>query len=150
MQSPPHVLNTETPVVDCSRVTTVLASNSVVQVPLVKVPLSEQLMPAGELVTRPPPAEPLPAAIVRRCGAAVNPAVATAFTLLTTGIVQLVPMQAPVNPSKLDPALPPPISITFVPAANSAVQVPLVTPAALVHEMPDGELVTLPEPVPVP
>lgn len=46
-QSPAQAANTAFPVVVCCSVTTVLAAKNAVQLPLVVVPLSTQLMPAG-------------------------------------------------------------------------------------------------------
>lgn len=149
-QSPPHRAKTAFPTDVCCSVTTELAAKNPVQAPLVVEPLSTQLMPAGELTTVPPPAEPGPAVTVSRWGAALNAALTADVTLLTTAIAQLPPVQAPENPSKLPLFELPPISDTVLPAANVALQIPLVTPAVIVQVMPDGELVTLPLPVPVP
>ena len=120
------------------------------QVPLDVEPLRTQFIPVGLLVMTPPPAEPAPAATVRRCGAAVNVAVTALVTALEKAIVQLPPMQAPLKPSKLPLLLPPPMSDTDAPASKVALHTPLVTPAVIVHEIPDGELVTLPVPLPAP
>lgn len=98
----------------------------------------------------PPPAEPPPAVTVSRCGAAEKVAVTEVVTPLTDWTTQLAPVHAPPNPSKLPLLVLPPISVTLTPASNVELQVPLVTPAAMVHAIPDGELVTLPVPVPLP
>ena len=149
-QSPPHAANTALPLgVSCS-VTTVPAAKYAVHVPLDVDPLSTQFTPVGELVITPPPADPAPAATVRRCGAAVNAAVTALVTPLDTEMTQLPPVHAPVNPSKLPLLVLPPISDTDAPAANVALHTPLVTPAVIVQEIPDGELVTLPVPLPAP
>lgn len=118
--------------------------------PLVPAPLIAQLMPAGMLVITPPPAEPEPGATVSRNGAAVKPVVTALVTPLTIGSVQVLPVQLPVKPSKLDPLAPLAISVTVLPAENDALHTPLTKPAFTVHAMPEGELVTLPFPVPVP
>ena len=118
--------------------------------PLEVDPLRTQFIPVGLLVMTPPPAEPAPAATVSRCGAAVNVAVTALVTALETAIVHVPPTQAPLKPSKLPLLLPPPISDTDAPAPNVALHTPLVTPAVMVHEIPDGELDTLPVPLPVP
>ena len=149
-QSPPHALNTAFPLVVCWSVTTDPAAKYAVQVPLDVDPLSTQFTPVGALVITPPPAEPAPAATVSLCGAAVKAAVTALVTPLVTAITQLPPVQAPVKPSKLPLLLLPPISDTDAPASNVAPHTPLVTPAVIVHEIPDGELVTLPVPLPVP
>lgn len=149
-QSPAQAANTAFPLAVCCNVTTVLAAKKPVHTPLVVEPLSTQLMPAGELRITPPPADPAPAVTVNRCGAALNAALTADVTLLTTEIAQLPPVHAPVNPSKLPLFEAPPISVTVLPAAKVALQIPLVTPALTVHEIPDGELVTLPFPLPVP
>jgi hypothetical protein len=98
----------------------------------------------------PPPADPAPAVTVSRCGAAENAAVTAVVTLLTDCTTQLDPVHAPLKPSKLPLFVLPPISVTLTPASNVELQMPLVTPAEIVHAMPDGELVTLPVPVPLP
>ena len=130
--------------------TTVFAAKSAAQVPLVADPVSTQLMPMGVLVITPPPADPAPAVTVRRCGAAVKAAVTTLVMLLATATAQVPPVQAPLKPSKLAFAVPPATRVTVPPTSNEALQMPLVTPAVTVHEIPDGELVTAPVPVPTP
>jgi hypothetical protein len=150
VQSPAHAAKTAFPLVVCWSVTTLLAVKNAVQVPLVVVPLSTQLMPAGALVTTPPPADPGPAVTVRRWGAALKAALTADVTLDPIEIAQDPPVQAPVKPSKLPLLVLPPISVTVLPASKVPLQMPLTTPAVMVHEMPDGELVTLPLPVPVP
>jgi hypothetical protein len=134
----------------CWTVTMVFSANSAVHVPLVPVPLNEQLIPAGILVMTPVPAEPAPGATVSRSGAAANPAVTALVTPLVTGSTHVPPVQLPVNPSKLPPPVLPATRVTVLPAANDALHTPLTKPAFTLHEMPEGELVTLPLPVPVP
>jgi hypothetical protein len=121
-----------------------------VHVPLVVVEFTRQLMPLGVLVITPPPLEPAPGAIVRRCGAAVNAAATAVVALLCTVMAQVAPVHAPANPSKLELLVPAPVRVTVLPASNVALQVPLATPALTVQERPDGELVTTPLPVPLP
>lgn len=128
----------------------VLAGNVALQVPLVDVPLITQLMPTGVLVTTPLPAEPAPGATVTRCGAGVKPTLTALVTALTMARLQVAPVQAPPKPSKLPLCVLPPISATVLPAAKLALQMPLVTPAVTVHEIPEGELVTAPFPEPLP
>jgi hypothetical protein len=149
-QSPAHAANTALPVVTCCSVTTVFAAKNAVHVPLVVEPLSTQLIPVGALVITPPPADPGPAVTVSRCGAALNAALTCDVTPVTLAIAHDPPVHAPLNPSKLPLLLLPAISVTVLPASNVALQIPLATPAVIVHEIPDGELVTLPVPVPVP
>ncbi|HYW50229.1 MAG TPA: hypothetical protein VE861_06470 [Gemmatimonadaceae bacterium] len=150
VQSPAQPLNTALPLADCCRVTMLPAANDALQLPLDVEPVTTQLIPEGMLVITPLPDDPAPGVIVRRCGPAVNPTLTADVIPLVVGSVQVAPVQAPVNPSKLPALLPPALSVTVLPAANEALHMPLVTPAVLVHEMPDGELVTLPVPVPAP
>jgi hypothetical protein len=144
------VLNTAFPLVDGCSVTSVPLAKYAVHVPLVVEPLRTQLMPAGALVIVPPPADPGPAVTVSRCGAAVNAALTVLVSALPMVTAHGEPVQAPLNPSKLPPLELPPISVTAAPASNVALQIPLATPALIVQEIPDGELVTLPVPLPDP
>ena len=150
VQSPAQPSNTALPLLTCCSVTTVLAANQAVHAPLDDEALTTQLMPTGMLVITPPPEEPAPGVTVSRCGAAVKPTRTADVTVVVIARTQVLPVQAPVKPSKLPLLLPPAISVTLLPASNDALQIPFVTPAVTVHERPDGELVTLPIPVPVP
>ena len=134
----------------CVSVTTVLAANVTLHTPLVLPLLTVQLIAEGTLVITPLPAEPGAGETVSRCAAAVKAAETALVAPLVTGIVQVLPLQAPLKPSKLPPFDPPLSSVTVVPISKVALQVPLVTPAVTVHEMPDGELVTVPAPLPLP
>ena len=114
-------------------VTSVPAGNAAVQV----VP---QLMPAGVLVTVPPPVPERVTVRLKETGLAVNVAVtdALAFMVIAQGPV---PVQAPVQPAKveLEPAVA--ASVTWVPGANEDAH-------ALPQLIPAGVLVTVPVPVP--
>ena len=122
------------------------------QTPLTAPSLIVQLMPAGALVTVPLPCEAGDGVTLSVAGmeAAVNPAPTVVVVPGTMVALHVVPEQAPLKPVK-DP-LPPltAFTATAVPAANTEEQVPDVMPAAMVHEMPSGMLVTLPLPVPNP
>jgi hypothetical protein len=80
----------------------------------------------------------------------VKPTETALVTPLVIGNVQVPPVQLPLKPSKLEPPVPVASSVTAVPAGNDALHMPLTKPAITVHEIPDGELVTLPFPVLVP
>jgi hypothetical protein len=131
-------------------VTNVPAAKNPVQVPLLVEPLSTQLMPDGVLVTSPLPPELAPGATVSRCGAAVKFAVTAVVIPLLMVRTHALPLQPPPNPSKLPLLLPAAFSVTVDAASNGALQIPLVTPAVMVHDNPAGELFTLPDPVPPP
>ena len=81
---------------------------------------------------------------------AVNVAVTARVSPREIAMTQLPPAQAPLKPSKLPLLVLPPMSDTDAPASNVALHTPLVTPAVIVHEIPDGELVTPPVPLPAP
>jgi hypothetical protein len=95
VQSPLHAWNDACPLADWLRVTTADAGQRALHVPLVTVPITTQLMPAGVLVIVPPPPEPSPAPIVKRCAAATNCAVTADVAPLTTVIVHAAPVHAP-------------------------------------------------------
>ena len=150
VQAPAQASNTASPVLDCCSVTTVLSGKSALHVPLEADPEITQLMPAGTLVITPDPVAPAPRATVSRWGAAVKPTLTALVMPLVTGITHVPPVHEPAKPSKVPPLLAPPINVTGVLAAKLAVQIPVVIPAVIVHEMPDGELLTAPLPVPLP
>jgi hypothetical protein len=109
------------------RVTPVPYENVVEQVP-------GQEMPAGELVTVPPP-------VILTVSGSVEANVAV--TLLAAFIVSVqppVPEQAPDQPEKPYPLEGAAVRVTPVPYENAAEQVPG-------QEMPEGELVTVPLPL---
>lgn len=149
VQSPAQPLKTALPLVACCSVTTLLSGKSALQDPLDADRDTTQLIPAGVLVTTPDPVEPEPGATVMRCGAAVKPTLTALVTPLTIGTTQVPPVHDPLKPSKVAPFDPPPISVTAVAASKLVLQIPLVLPAVTTQEMPEGELVTAPVPVPV-
>src|SRR3954453_21701433 len=100
--------------------------------------VTPQGMPAGALVTLP---EPLPAFVTVSVGVAVKFAVALCATVSSTSQVP-VPLQAPLQPVKRDPAAAAAVRVTLVPSSNVWLQ---VAP----HAMPSGALVTVPVPLPV-
>ena len=63
---------------------------------------------------------------------------------------QVAPLHAPLKPVKLPPPLAVALSVTAVPEAKLAWQVPLATPDVTVQLIPPGVLVTVPEPPPEP
>jgi hypothetical protein len=100
-----------------------------------------QSIPPGELVTDP---LPVPASETLRSGgaaAAVNVAVAEVFAESET-TQEPVPEQAPDHPAKVEPAAGAAVSVTVVPLSKFAVQV-------LPQLIPEGVLVTVPEPSPL-
>ena len=113
---------------------------SVTAVPLAKV--AEQVapheMPAGELEIVPLPAPAFVRLSVKGCSA--NVAVTLWAALIVTVQVP-VPVQPPLQPVNVEPVAGVAVSVTAVPLANAAEQ---VAP----HEMPVGELETVPLPVP--
>jgi len=99
-------------------------------------------MPAGEEVTLP---LPVPETVIERVR--VRPMTALRLMLPPSVTLQApVPEQAPPQPPKVDPALGLAVSVTSVFWGKLALQVP--TPPGA-HEMPAGEEVTAPAPLPV-
>ena len=80
-------------------------------------------------------------ATVSATGSSANVAVTDFAALIETTHVAAVPVQAPLQPVKLEPAAAAAVSVTFVPSVKAAWQ---VAPQA----MPAGLLVTVPEPAP--
>src|SRR5436189_526 len=101
-------------------------------------------MPSG-LVTRPDP-EPVCVSMLRlRLRLRAKVAVTVLAALRETSHVSVplpVPLQAPLQPVKRDPAAAAAVSVTLVPSSNAWLQ---VAP----HAMPSGALVTVPVPLPV-
>jgi hypothetical protein len=116
------------------RLTTVPELNDAEQV-------EPQLMPAGELVTVP---VPVPLFVTERLKLllwSVNDA-PTDFAALIVTWHEPVPLQAPLQPAKVEPDAGAAVRLTTVPELNDAEQVePQLIPA--------GELVTVPVPVPL-
>jgi hypothetical protein len=113
---------------------------SVTDAPLTKLnwQVAPQSMPAGLLVTAPAPVPLL--ATVSCTGSSVKVAV-TAFAAVSDRVHVDVPLQAPLQPEKLEPVAATAVSVTDAPFVKSAWQ---VAPQA----MPAGLLVTVPDPVP--
>jgi hypothetical protein len=110
-------------------------------VPLVKAceQVTPQEMPAGELVTVPPPFPDFVAESVK--DDCMKVAVVEVAALIVT-VQEPVPEQPPpLQPAKVEPAAAAAVSVTDVPFANEAEQ---VAP----QEMPAGVLVTVPFPAP--
>ncbi len=101
-----------------------------------------QLMPAGELATKPAPVPIMLTLSMNIVGGAME--LKVAVTLAAAFIVTVhepVPLQAPLQPARVDPLLAVGVSVTTVPDANGAEHVGA-------QLMPAGELVTDPVPVP--
>ena len=98
--------------------------------------VAPQEIPAGELVTVPVPALVTVSAKDGNAKVAV-----TARTALIVTVQVLVPVQAPLQPVKIDPAAGAAVSVTTVPVVKEVEQ---VAP----QEMPAGALVTVPLPLP--
>ncbi len=117
-------------------------SVSVTTVPLLKFALQVlgQLIPAGLLLTVPVPVP----ANVTESAKVVTDVLKVAVTALAALMVTLqvpVPLQAPLQPAKVDPADAVAVKVTSVPLAKLALQV-------LGQRMPAGLLLTEPDPVP--
>jgi hypothetical protein len=114
-------------------------------VPLAKLPEhpSGQLIPSGALVTFP---LPVPASVTVKIKFVEVPAAKLAVTVVACWIVSVqvpVPSQfASVHPVKVDPFVGVAVKVTTVPIAKFAEH-----PDG--HEIPAGELVTVPVPVPL-
>ena len=111
-------------------------------VPLLKFALQVlgQVIPLGLLVTLP---DPVPANVTESAKvvtAVLNVAVTDLAALIVTLQVP-VPLQAPLQPAKVDPAAAAAVKVTTVPLLKFALQV-------LGQVIPLGLLVTLPLPVP--
>jgi phage tail protein X len=133
LQAPPQPANVEPEPATCVRVTTV---------PLLKFALHVlgQLIPVGLLVIVP---DPVPASVTERAKVVtvvLNVAVTDLAALMVT-LHEPVPLHAPVQPAKVDPAVAFAVKVTTVPLAKFALHV-------LGQLMPLGLLLTLPLPVP--
>jgi hypothetical protein len=100
--------------------------------------VAPQEMPAGVLVTVPAPLPDLVTVRVKVFSAKV--AVTERAALIVT-VQVLVPVQAPLQPVKVEPVAGAAVKVTMVPAVNEAEQV-------VPQEMPAGLLVTVPLPAP--
>ena len=70
--------------------------------------------------------------------------------MLFRSITQVIPLHAPLNPVNVCPLLAVGISDTVEPTGKMARQIPVLTPFAMLHASPPGELDTDPEPEPLP
>jgi len=98
-----------------------------------------QEMPAGALVTVPDPVPALVTVSVKGCSVNVAVTVCAAFTVTVQVPVPVQP--PPLQPANVEPVAGVAVRVTAVPLANGEEQV-------VPHEMPAGELVTVPDPVP--
>jgi phage tail protein X len=133
VQAPPHPANVEPEPTTAVSFTTV---------PLLKFALQVlgQVIPLGLLVTLP---DPVPANVTESAkvvAEVLNVAVTDLAALIVTLQVP-VPLQAPLQPAKVDPAAAAAVKVTTVPLLKFALQV-------LGQVIPLGLLVTLPLPVP--
>jgi hypothetical protein len=98
-----------------------------------------QVMPLGELVTVP---VPVPLFVTESVtGARLNVAV-TEVAAFTVTAQLAVPEQAPLQPAKVEPAAGAAVSVSWDPGVTDSLQ-------SAPQEMPAGELVTVPVPVPL-
>ena len=95
-----------------------------------------QLIPAGVLLTTPEP-DPNFDMVKRDIGTGMNVAVTDRFTSIM--IEQLVPLQSPLHPEKIEPTPGVAVKATVVPGAKPKLQVPG-------QDIPLGLLVTVPAP----
>jgi hypothetical protein len=132
VQAPDQPLKTESVVASAVKVTLLFWLKLVAQV-------APQLMPVGELVTVP---SPVPALVtVNGTRTAVKLAVTVFAAPILTVQVLAVPVQAPDQPLKVDPVVVAAVKVTLLFLLKLAAQV-------LPQLIPEGELVTVPLPVP--
>jgi hypothetical protein len=68
--------------------------------------------------------------------------------MVTVHVIEL-PVHAPVQPANQLPTLGAAVSVTCVPATSDALQLPVWGPVVAPHEMPAGDVVTEPLPMPL-
>jgi hypothetical protein len=130
-QAPLHPAKVDPAFAVAVKVTAVPAAKFALQV-------REQLMPPGTLVSEP---EPLPENVTDRVkleGTVLKVAVTDCAALMVT-LQTPVPVQAPLQPAKVDPAVAAAVKVTAVPLLKFTLQV-------LGQLIPEGALVTEPEP----
>jgi hypothetical protein len=137
-QAPAHPANEPPPVGAALRVTFVPSANCAVHVPL------EHEMPDGEEVT---PPVPLPAtmtvSVLLMTPGGSNVAVMVALPFIASWQVAPAAVQGPIQPPNVEPfAAGVAVSVTAVPWAKLALHVPDE------QEIPDGDELTEPPPVP--
>jgi hypothetical protein len=110
-------------------------------VPLAKFALHVpgQVMPAGMLVTVP---DPLPATVTDKAKVTVLKVAVTAWAALIVTVQVPVPVQALLQPAKVEPVAGISVKVTLVPLGKFALQVPG-------QLIPVGALVTVPDPLPI-
>lgn len=99
-----------------------------------------QLMPAGVDVTVPLPLPPR-VTLSAKLGGTENNAVTVRLTLIDTTQVVALPVQAPVQPAKIEPAAGDAVNVTLLPSTYDSEQ-------SAPQLMPTGDEVTVPEPAP--
>src|SRR5687768_11011362 len=116
------------------------------QSPLATPAVAVQLTTFGTEVTVPFPVPPAPTVSWR----ATKVKLAVTARSLVIVSEHVVPVQAPVHPTKVLPKAGVAVSVTVAPCVNAREHVPLTVPAALVHPTPAGVDETLPLPGPAP
>lgn len=133
VQAPPHPVNVDVPSATAASVTRVPWAKGAPQV-------APHVMPAGAEVTVPPP---VPTRLTNSVYSFnVKFAVTVAAAVRLTVQVPVPVQPPPLHPANVEPALAEAVRVTLVPSRKLAEQ---VEP----HEMPAGDEVTVPTPVPV-
>jgi hypothetical protein len=135
----------------CVSVTIKFAAYVTLQTPEVTPSSTVHAIPAGMLVIVPLPRDASDDVTVSVAGGAsvnVTPIVAVAALVTTT--LHGADVHAPEKPDTVPLAALNAFNATVLPAANDALQVPLGVPAVIVHAIPSGTLVIVPDPEPDP
>jgi hypothetical protein len=131
VQPPDQPMNNEPLLAVAVRVTAVPAATLALQA-------EPQAMPAGLLLTGP---LPVPALLSSSGCIRMKVAVTLCASVMLTGQVKLVPLQAPDQPPNIEPGKGVAVRVTFVPRSSAALHV-------LPQLMPAGVLATSPAPLP--